>query len=128
LGAEPDRELLKAVYVAWIGAGHNADNANGILDWYEQRKANPEWQPYGRANGNANAQADQAWQAAVAAAKAHGRYQSLDEWRGIDDRTREAVRRIGKHVLCNVDGGFETGQLRKEFIGVYNGLGPARQA
>lgn len=53
LGEEPDVDALRQARQKWRLAGYRKDNHGGILDWYDQLRADPSWEPYRQpVNGN----------------------------------------------------------------------------
>lgn len=45
LGDEPDAAALGKAWQTWILSGYKRDNALGVLDWYREMHADPEWEP-----------------------------------------------------------------------------------
>ncbi len=45
LGTKPDMDALNAAAELWREAGYSPRNVEGICDWYEQLRVNPDWRP-----------------------------------------------------------------------------------
>lgn len=45
LGEEPDKAALERAWQSWLLSHYNPDNALGVLDWYREMRADPDWEP-----------------------------------------------------------------------------------
>ena len=45
LGQDPRWQLVKTVYSRWRARGYQAKNVEGILDWYDEYRRDPNWEP-----------------------------------------------------------------------------------
>ncbi|MCB1716275.1 MAG: hypothetical protein KDK05_14210 [Candidatus Competibacteraceae bacterium] len=47
LGERPDWDVVGWAYEQWVSRGYNPRNLRGVLEWYDNRMRDPNWQPNG---------------------------------------------------------------------------------
>lgn len=115
IGDTPDVKALGRAYQLWMTNGNNPKNFDGICDWYHHIKADPNWTPRARFNGNgstdATAERESLWQRAIRA---------IESGRVEDALLRQAIQAVGGSSSIKQANEYTTRQLKERLFHEYH--------